>query len=610
MPTLNKTLSDFKYALISSDKALSTQIDLDKVIIFNSLPQINQLDHLQVVAVDYTFLINFADQFKDYLKKTDKKLIVIFENKDTVINIDQLSLIHFHKLLLRENFQMSEFYQQEDNLIFDQQNTTYLTMSNELNTEYEALRNELISKLNETRVDLINSRQKILDANNRSESMRKILFSISMETSIEEIELRLNELLPATTKATWIKIVPQDQLEQFKNEIDTQINTSYNFYKINDIYLFFIKGDSKSFKKDDLNLFAKIKDILEININRENNFSRLVLTEKIVRTAFENFNHPLAIIDQNYDTLQANAAFKRNQTSSQKCYEVFFNRVTPCEGCHLDRKFSINYLNTIYEVDSRPIKNEYAKSKAWINIYRNQTEKKYFEQRLKQTTQLKELGLISSSIAHELNNPIGGILSYLQLIMMDLPKNPSHEDLVLQRDIQSMIDTTLKIKKIIEDLLIFSRVPQNKERKLYSVADLISENLSLQELQFKSENIKVVNHTTKEPTVWLLSKSDFRDSLHFIFNFFIERIRIFRKNNAQKTGLVEIKFSSENTSQTHAEILTIEFLCNCGQLDLVEKAKDISLLALSKLLTDQKIIFEMNSFQENWITLKLIIPKS
>ena len=45
-------------------------------------------------------------------------------------------------------------------------------------------------------------------------------------------------------------------------------------------------------------------------------------------------------------------------------------------------------------------------------------------------------------------------------------------------------------------------------------------------------------------------------------------------------------------------------------LDEAEKSKDISLLALSKCLTDQNMHLEIAVPKENWISLKVIIQKS
>src|SRR5690606_23702095 len=53
-------------------------------------------------------------------------------------------------------------------------------------------------------------------------------------------------------------------------------------------------------------------------------------------------------------------------------------------------------------------------------LMRDITSRLVLERKIVESSKQAELGLIGSSIAHELNNPLGGILSFVQLIRMDL----------------------------------------------------------------------------------------------------------------------------------------------------------------------------------------------
>src|SRR5690606_35954973 len=63
----------------------------------------------------------------------------------------------------------------------------------------------------------------------------------------------------------------------------------------------------------------------------------------------------------------------------------------------------------------------------------------------------KELGIITSSIAHELNNPLAGILAALDVLSMEL-----EEGHVLD-EIKEMKNTVIRCKKLVETFLGFSR---------------------------------------------------------------------------------------------------------------------------------------------------------
>lgn len=77
----------------------------------------------------------------------------------------------------------------------------------------------------------------------------------------------------------------------------------------------------------------------------------------------------------------------------------------------------------------------------------------------------QELGIISSSIAHELNNPIAGIQAALSLLLLD--ERPGEE---ADQTLKEMKKGALRCKQLIETFLGFSRAnprnPQNLELKI------------------------------------------------------------------------------------------------------------------------------------------------
>ena len=45
------------------------------------------------------------------------------------------------------------------------------------------------------------------------------------------------------------------------------------------------------------------------------------------------------------------------------------------------------------------------------------------EQKLARSKKMESLGLLAGGVAHDLNNVLSGIVSYPELLLMDLPKN-------------------------------------------------------------------------------------------------------------------------------------------------------------------------------------------
>ncbi len=92
---------------------------------------------------------------------------------------------------------------------------------------------------------------------------------------------------------------------------------------------------------------------------------------------------------------------------------------------------------------------------------------------LVQTEKLTSLGKLSAGVAHELNNPLTGILSFSHFI-----KDSHSDDAQLQRDIDVVIRETDRCKKIIKGLLDFARQSQ-PEKNLNDMLQLLKETVLL-----------------------------------------------------------------------------------------------------------------------------------
>ncbi len=74
---------------------------------------------------------------------------------------------------------------------------------------------------------------------------------------------------------------------------------------------------------------------------------------------------------------------------------------------------------------------------------------------LKQKEKLAGMGQISAGIAHELNNPLGVIIMFSNLLLEDCPP-----DSPMQHDIKLIVEQANRCKKIVSGLLSFSRKDQ------------------------------------------------------------------------------------------------------------------------------------------------------
>ena len=114
-------------------------------------------------------------------------------------------------------------------------------------------------------------------------------------------------------------------------------------------------------------------------------------------------------------------------------------------------------------------------------------EKKLEETRMQlvQSDKLASIGRLAAGVAHEINNPLGGIAVYTHLALEDLPKESfSYENL------NKVVNLAERCKKIIKGLLDFSR-EREFEIKPVNVNDIIEEIFSLVETQALFQNIEI-----------------------------------------------------------------------------------------------------------------------
>lgn len=108
-------------------------------------------------------------------------------------------------------------------------------------------------------------------------------------------------------------------------------------------------------------------------------------------------------------------------------------------------------------------------------------DKRELEERLARSQKMEALGLLAGGVAHDLNNVLSGIVSYPDLLLLNLPEHSS-----MRRPILAIQESGKKAAAIVQDLLDLARRGVT-HREVLNLNDIIKEYLRSPELEALKE---------------------------------------------------------------------------------------------------------------------------
>ena len=219
------------------------------------------------------------------------------------------------------------------------------------------------------------------------------------------------------------------------------------------------------------------------------NFEYFEKTKQEWESTFDAISDPVSIVAPNYNLIRVNKAFVKSSKFTidavvgEKCYYVLTGSLEPCPNCPLDRSIQERKVRTcdelkifdkvVYNVWSYPIENKEKEIKSAVLYYRNITQEKFLTQQLMDADKMAEIGILAGSVAHEINNPLGGILAFSQIILREL-KTEKFEKTQFHEDILEIETAAVRGKRIVESLLNFSRMSSAEDFSFINIQDILN----------------------------------------------------------------------------------------------------------------------------------------
>ena len=216
------------------------------------------------------------------------------------------------------------------------------------------------------------------------------------------------------------------------------------------------------------------------------------------RTLFDGIPDPLMVLTPELKILWANRGAARAikgraaDMVGKSCHEVWHHRATPCDDCHAIRSLQSGKTETghmptadgrIWGMRTFPIKDEMGRVSNVIELAHDITEKIRLQTETIRAGHLAALGELAAGVAHEINNPINGIINYAQILANKAAEQSPERDISLR-----IIRESDRVATIVRNLLSFAR--ERKDRKApVAVEEILADSLALVEAQLRKDGI-------------------------------------------------------------------------------------------------------------------------
>ena len=165
-----------------------------------------------------------------------------------------------------------------------------------------------------------------------------------------------------------------------------------------------------------------------------------------------------------------------------------------------------------------------------IAVQRANAERERAEAEVMRAGHLASLGELAAGVAHEINNPINGIINYAELLIKKGMQDGKREDIAAR-----IIKEGDRVANIVKSLLSFARDTREEKRPV-KVHSVLSDTLALTEAQLRKDGIHL--------------QTDFPDDLPLLFAQPQQIEQVFLNIISNARHALNERYSGENAGKT------------------------------------------------------------
>lgn len=150
----------------------------------------------------------------------------------------------------------------------------------------------------------------------------------------------------------------------------------------------------------------------------------------------------------------------------------------------------------IFDIAKTPLLDNLMNPYGTIVVFEDITEKVSLQQQLLTAEKLASIGLLSAGVAHEINTPLTGISSYIQILQKKLP-SPRYAQILDKIETQAE-----RVGKIVKNLLNFARNPSDSAFYHVDLKESLQAIISLIDYKLKNMNIRLQLDLNPVKLIW------------------------------------------------------------------------------------------------------------
>ncbi len=283
-----------------------------------------------------------------------------------------------------------------------------------------------------------------------------------------------------------------------------------------------------------------------------------------------------------------------------------------CVSSHYPIEFAAGYIEFLTAIGNQ-IGVAMDNANLYENVKRAYEDLREAQEQIIQTEKLASLGKLAATIAHEINNPLAVVLTYIRLMIKLMDRNDFSPERIedISRYLATMDSETSKCGEVVKNLLAFSR--QSKITMANnSIEDIIDRTLRLIAHDLEIKGIQL--NKTIEPDLPQV-KCDFKQIQQALLNL------VYNASDAmQDGGILTVKANRKDGDERFLDVIVSDIGCGIAEKNKEKifdpffttkeegKGVGLGLSVVYGIITRHNGIIEVESETGKGSTFKISLP--